>query len=156
MVAMCKIFLLVLALVVTINSMAQSKPDTRTPSDRYQGAFTAAWLGCTLETKLANLKEAKRQKRMEVDSSREDDLLGIDSCIKNGLDSMKVEYKNMLTIIAKTKGAEDALTNHFVSAVLTVRGISYRAESDADFMQRLNENRKKTEELWIRFEITQP
>lgn len=144
--------------VVSANSVAESKPDTRTPFEKYQGAYTGAWLLCTMETKLAYVREIARKKNMEVESDRDKDLIGIDICIKKGLESMKTEYKNMLSVIVKTKtnGAEKALTDHYVSAILTVKGISYRGESEADFMQRLNENRTKTEELWTRFEITQP
>lgn len=153
---MYKIILMMLLVIVSANSVAESTPDMRTPFEKYQGAYTGAWLLCTMKNKLAYVRETGRKKNIEMDSDRDKDLKDIEDCIKDGLGSMKIEYKNMLSVIVRTNGAGKALTDHYVNAILTVKGISYRSESEADFMQRLNENRKKTEELWTRFEITQP
>ena len=69
---------------------------------------------------------------------------------------MKKEYANILPL-AKTEAGQKALQEHYVAAILHVKGTyPYIGETDSDYSKRLNEAKRKTDELWTRFEITQP
>jgi hypothetical protein len=69
---------------------------------------------------------------------------------------MKTEYNNLLPMLTNPEGKK-ALQEHYVAAIMHVKGARSRPnEGDSAFTERMNEAHRKSDELWVRFEITQP
>lgn len=129
--------------------------DRRTPLQRYQGAYLAGWLKCTLMQKKLFLIEKARARGVALDPefTKETDM---SSCVNEGLAEMKKEYNTVVQLV-KNEDGRKALLDHYVAAVMHVKETLARAaEDDQSFTARMNENKRKTDELWIRFEVTQP
>lgn len=129
-----------------------SKPDMRTPEQRYEGSFLGARAICLATYNLSQKVAELRENNLPVDAelSKQADL---GSCIKKRLAEMAIEYKKFLSI-QKTKPAKDALTSHYVAAVLTVKGVSpFIGEKSSDYKQRQIENKRIADENWVRFEL---
>lgn len=130
----------------------ESKLDTRTPEQCYEGSFLDARAVC-LATHILGQKVAElRENNLPVDAelSKQADL---GSCIKKQLANMAIEYKKFLSL-QKTKPAKDALTAHYVAAVLAVKGVSpFIGEKSSDYKQRQIENKRSADENWVRFEL---
>lgn len=138
--------------VMLAPGVVSAEEDTRTPEERYQGDYLGAWLLCALEQKKAFLEEKARQRGISLDGEKSD----VSACIENGLKKVKVGYNEMRSLVKNAEGLE-ALKDHYVAAILHVRGTHANiGEDDDEFMARMNETKKKTDELWVRFEITQP
>jgi hypothetical protein len=129
--------------------------DKRTPAQRYQGAYLGAWLLCTLNQKLIYKYAEAEQRgiRIEADRKRPGNM---DDCIKGGLVNMKAEYLGMQKLISGV-AAKRALEEHYVGAIMHVKQTHPRPrETEDTYTERMNEMKRKTDELWVRFEITQP
>ena len=134
---------------------SSAREDKRTPSQRLQGAYLAAWLKCALVQKKVFLAEKAKERgvKMEPDFLKDGEL---SSCISSGLDEMKREYTTFKTTVKNEEG-QKALTDYYVAAILHVKGTSpFGGEDDPSYMKRMNDLKRKTDELWVRFEITQP
>jgi len=134
---------------------AEESVDRRTPLERYQGAYLGAWLMCTLVQKKLFLIEKAKAKGVALDPKLTKDT-DISSCQSKGLAEMKKEYTNVVTLVKNEEGKK-ALLDHYVAAVIHVKEAQSRAtEDDQSFTARMNANKRKTDELWVRFEVTQP
>lgn len=130
--------------------------DKRTPLDKYQGAYTGAWFLCTLTQKMVFLTEKSKVRGISLDSDKAKTDSDVSICIENGLAEMKKEYNSILPLVKNPEGKK-ALQEHYVAAIMHVKGTHSRPkENDTDFTERMNETKRKTDELWVRFEITQP
>ena len=129
--------------------------DKRTPSQKLQGAYLAAWLKCVLVQKKFFLAAKAKERGVKLDS----DFLKdgeLSSCISSGLAEMKREYTTFRTTVKNEEG-QKALTDYYVAGILHVKGASpFGGEDDPNYMKRMNDLKRKTDELWVRFEITQP
>lgn len=163
--ALLRATLLALLSVVSFMSLASEpsgKPasssaseDRRTPSQRMQGAYLGAWLKCVLVQKKVFIAEKAKERgvKLQPDFLKEGEL---SDCISSGLEEMKREYTVFKTTVKGVEG-EKALTDYYVAAILHVKGTSpFGGEDDPTYMKRMNDMKRKTDELWVRFEITQP
>ena len=139
----------------TDQSNALTSEDKRTPFEKYQGAYLAAWLQCVLKQKLIFVIEKGEAKGIPMKPYTEKDT-NISICIKEGLKKMKKEYNNILPLV-KTEDGKKALLEHYVAAIMHVKETYPRHDEDEiAYTNRMNETQRKTTELWVRFEITQP
>jgi len=150
-----KSFLFFIIILLLHASYVFAEEDKRTPFEKYQGAYTGAWLMCTLNQKLAfRIKEA-HARGVQVEPELEEKV-DIPACKKKGLADMKKEYNNILPLV-KNEAGKKALTEHYVAAIMHVKSThDYPKETEENFTDRMNEANRKTTELWVRFEITQP
>lgn len=150
----CSKTLLVAALVLACFCTLQpnhlrAEEDNRTPEERYQGAYFGAWLLCTLQQKGVFLEAKAKERGIEFDGDKYD----VSACIEKGLKGMKGEYEIMQSLVKNKEGLK-ALENHYVAAILHIKGThAYINEDESAFMARMNETKEKTDELWVRFEI---
>jgi len=136
----------------SIAAEADPRADKRTPEQRYEGAFTAARLLCGATLILSQKVAEAREKGISVEPeiARMADL---SACLKKQLADMEAEYKKFIAL-QKPKNAKDALTDHYVAAVLTVKGISpFIGEIRAAYKDRQTENKRRADEKWVRFEL---
>ena len=134
---------------------SKEKDDNRTPFEKYQGAYTGAWLMCVLNQKLAFTILKLHAKGLPVEADLEEKV-NIPACKKKGLAQMKQEYINISPLV-KNKAGEDALLEHYVAAIMHVKETHvFPKETESSYTERMNETQRNTKELWVRFEITQP
>lgn len=146
------IFLLVV-LSVSCNSFAEE--DKRTPLEKYQGAYIGAYLTCILEQKQLFLLEKAKQKGVALDPEFGKDV-DIEACKQKGLAEMKKEYTNVLPMI-KSKEGRESLKEHYVHAIMHIKEITpWAKENEESYTERMNRTFRKSKELYVRFEITQP
>lgn len=137
----------------TSNSFAQE--DERTPLEKYQGAYTGAYLICILQQKQLFIIEKAKQRGVTLDKDFGKDA-DIEACKIDGLSKMKAEYANVLPMI-KNKEGRDALKEHYVRAIMHIREIAPWAKENEDtYTERMNRTFRESKELYVRFEITQP
>lgn len=145
--------ILIIVLSVSFNAVAEE--DKRTPLEKYQGAYTGAYLLCILQQKQLFLLEKAKQKGVTLDPEFGKDV-DIESCKQKGLSEMKNEYSNVLPMI-KNKEGREALKEHYVHAIMHIKEISPRAkENEETYTERMNRTFRESKELYVRFEITQP
>jgi len=142
-------------LLLLYSSSVFAEEDKRTPFEKYQGAYTFAWLKCVIGQKLAfTIKKAHAQ-GVTVGADLEKDA-DIPACKKKGLADMKKEYNNILPLV-KNEVGKKALVEHYVAAIMHIKSThDYPNETEKGYTNRMNETQRKTKELWVRFEITQP
>jgi hypothetical protein len=129
-----------------------SAEDSRTPEQRYEGAFIGARALCGMTHVLSKKVAEMNAKGMPVEEKTLK-MADLNACLKKQLGEMANEYKNFLAL-QNTKGAKDALTEHYVAAVLAVKSLSpFIEESDAAYKERQIENKRKADEKWVRFEM---
>jgi hypothetical protein len=129
--------------------------DKRTPLQKYHGAYTKVWYLCALTQKKVFMIEKARNSGISLGSDFEKDA-DVSVCIEKGLAEMKTEYNNFLPLVTITEGKK-ALQDHYVAAILNVKNTQPRYnEIESDYMDRINNAKRVTDELWVRFEITQP
>lgn len=149
------IFLLILQGSFCFAEDSKLDKDRRTPFEKYQGAYLGAWLVCAVTQKKVFLIEQAKAKGVELDPDFYKNT-DVSACIKNGLEEMKKEYNNILPLVVNESG-KTSLENHYVAAIMHVKNTQPRIdEDDNSYMKRMNETKIKTDELWVRFEITQP
>lgn len=137
----------------TSNSFAQE--DKRTPLEKYQGAYTGAYLICILQQKQLFIIERAKQRGVTLDQDFGKDV-DIEACKKDGLSKMKAEYENVLPTIKNTEG-RDALKEHYVHAIMHIKEITpWAKENEAAYTERMNHTFRESKKLYVRFEITQP
>lgn len=138
---------------ISLPMLAQTaEPETRTPEDRYQGTFTFARLSCFLSNKLAKSVAQLREKNIPVKAETLE-MADISLCQKKQIEAMGIAYKKFL-VLQKSKDAKNALKEHYVAAILAVKGTSsYIGETEADHNQRASEDLRKANEKWVKFEI---
>ena len=128
------------------------KTDSRTPIQRYEGSFISARSLCLVANRFAQTVADRNEKNLPVDPNV---VKGSDvsSCIKDQLKLMEVEYKKFMAL-QKTKISKEALTEHYVSAVLAVKGISPNVGEEVDiYNKRQVDNRRVAEEKWVKYEL---
>lgn len=83
----------ILILVLSVSFNAFGDEDKRTPLQKYQGAYTGAYLLCVLQQKQLFLLEKAKQKGVTLDPEfgKEVDM---EACKQKGLAEMKKEYTN--------------------------------------------------------------
>jgi hypothetical protein len=146
-------FVLVIFLLVCSSTLS-AEEDKRTPLERYQGAYQAAFLTCALHQKILLLEKAK-QKGTTPESELGKDVI-ISKCKEDHLLKMKKEYNNVLPLIATDEG-KAALKEHYVHAIMHIKEIDARTkENDETYTDRMAKTYRKSRELYVRFEITQP
>jgi len=130
--------------------------DKRTPFQKYNGAYLGAWLLCSLEQEMVFLTNKFKDRGIPLDSDEAKTDADVSMRIDNGLAEMKKEYNNIQPLVKNPEG-EKALQEHYVAAIMHVKGTHSRPkENVTDFKERMNDTKRKTDELWVRFEITQP
>lgn len=146
------IFLIV---VLSISCNALAEEDKRTPLEKYQGAYTGAYLICILQQKQLFLMEKAKQKGVTLDPEFGKEV-DIEACKEKGLADMKTEYTNVLPLI-KNKEGKEALKEHYVHAIMHIKEITPWAKENEDaYTERMNRTFRESKELYVRFEITQP
>jgi hypothetical protein len=147
--------LMLLIFVSSILGNAVAGDDSRTPLEKYQGAYLGAFLTCVMKQKIIYLKDRAEQKGVELDGNFGDDF-DMKSCKVDGLSSMKKEYLRVLPMIKGFDG-KNSLNEHYVHAVMHIKEIEpWFNEDEATYMERMNKTFRKSKELYVRFEITQP
>lgn len=125
--------------------------DNRTPLQKYQGAYIEAYLTCAMKQKIIYLREKTEEKGEALSND-----LDMVSCKNDGLARMKKEYLRVLPLVKGNEG-RDSLKEHYVHAVMHIKEISpWANEDEATYMERMNKTFRKSRELYVRFEITQP
>lgn len=141
--------------IIFSSGSALAEEDKRTPLERYQGSYTGAWLLCVLQQKQLFILEKAKQKGVTLDPEFGKDV-DIEACKKKGLAEMKKEYLNVVPLINNDEGRA-ALKEHYVHAIMHIKEIAPRAKEDEDvYTERMNRTFRKSKELYVRFEITQP
>lgn len=129
--------------------------DNRTPFERYEGALLGNWLICTLEQKKIYLIKKAEERGVALDPEISGNT-SLSTCIQKGLIELKSEYTTVLSLV-KNDAGKKALLDHYVAAILQIKGtIPVLGEGEDSYMARQNMAKKKTDDLWVRFEITQP
>jgi hypothetical protein len=132
-----------------------AEEDTRTPFQKYQGAYLGAYLTCVLQQKQIFLLEKARSKGATLDPTFGKDI-DLETCKTKGLLEMKKEYKNILPLIT-TEESKVALKEHYVHAIMHIEEIAPRQKEDEDsYTERMNQTFRNSKELFVRFEITLP
>ncbi len=145
----------ILLIVALFTSNAFAQEDKRTPLEKYQGAYTAAYLICILQQKQLFLIEKAKQRGVTLDQDFGKSV-DIEGCKKDGLSKMKTQYENVLPMI-KHKEGRDALKEHYVYAIMHIKEITPWANENEDkYTERMNRTFRESKELYVRFEITQP
>lgn len=146
--------MLTVALFFVIGN-SYAKDDNRTPFEKYQGAYVGAYLICAVQQKIIYVRERSGQSTTALEKGAGDDL-DMDSCKANGLARMKEEYTRVLPLV-RGEEARAALREHYVHAVMHMKEITpWPNEDESTYMERMNRTFRKSRELYVRFEITQP
>lgn len=136
----------------TKTSSIEPKVDSRTPEQRYEGAFLGGRLVCGTTYLLSKKIEEAKIKGISVDADVEK-TADVGACIKKQLGEFQTEYKNFLAL-QKSKEAKSALTEHYVAAVLAIKSTSpFIGESGDSYKTRQEENKRKADEKWVRYEL---
>lgn len=151
-----KIIQSILFILLLFNSgFLSAVEDKRTPVQKYQGAYVGAYLTCTLQQKLLFLLEKAKSKGVTLDSKFGKEV-NLEACKTKELLEMKKEYKNILPLIT-TEESKVALKEHYVHAIMHIEEITPRQKEDEDaYTERMNNNFRRSRELFVRFEITLP
>jgi predicted patatin/cPLA2 family phospholipase len=148
-----QVILITFLAFISINISAEE--DKRTPFEKYQGAYTGAYMLCVLQQKMAFIVENARLRGTPLDAGFKNKT-DLPTCQKTGLREMKKEYNNILPLITNNEGKE-AIKEHYVHAIMHIKKIEpYTKESEAVYTKRMNKTFRDSEELYVRFEITQP
>lgn len=136
-----------------VSRSAPSQTDRRTPIERYQGAYTGARVLCAATHILSQKVEEAQARQIEVKPETRE-RANLSKCLSEQLATLKTEYQSFSRSLGK-RDSQKALTDHYVSAVLAVKGISpYIGESQSSYRERQQSNQRKTEEMWVLFELT--
>ncbi|MRR54272.1 MAG: hypothetical protein EG822_07150 [Deltaproteobacteria bacterium] len=129
--------------------------DKRTPFEKYEGAYLGRYALCAMTQKLVFLNELAEDRGRTLDPESIRTAKDVFACIEKGLVEMKKEYNNVLRLVKKPE-SKKALKEHYVAAIMHVKGThpQYK-EDESTYMERMRETKRKTDELWVRFEITQ-
>ncbi len=140
------------ALQSALLARTESNTDNRTPEQRYEGALIGGRLLCGASYLLSKKIEEAKQKGVKVDADSEKKA-DVQNCVKKQLAEFEIEYKKFLAM-QKTKDAKSALTDHYIAGVLAIKATSPMiGESSESYKLRQEDNKRKADEKWVRFEM---
>ena len=156
-----------LSITLIITAQAQTKQpvsnqtvttdakDKRTPLEKYEGEYLASYALCVITQLSVFQNELAANRGITLDPELIKTAKDVTACINNGLVKMKREYNNVQRLVQKSE-SKKALKEHYVSTIMLVKGTEPRyQEVESTYMERMRETMRKTDELWVRFEITQ-
>lgn len=136
-------------------SITKDAKDKRTPFEKYEGAYFGAYGLCAMTQKLVFTIESAKNRGVSLDSELIKTTEDVSSCIKKGLAEMQKEY-NAIQHLVKNAEGKKALKEHYVAAVMHVKETHPKYnEDESDYMERMRLTKRKTDELWVRFEVAQ-
>lgn len=124
--------------VSLLTAAAQTKPDTRTPVQRYRGATQYALIDCGLDLWRSNAAGAGTS--------------GLSECIDKHAASSKVALQAATETVSPAAG--QALREYHVIFLTALRGLEPNAdERKISYEQRQASLKDRLNEAWARFEI---